>query len=427
MINLNSTTTIQPMNLKEESFTNKRNDMQSLWKFVSAETKKILTSPVTVALYHSKWHKNGKIPALFPGNTMIPECLPEYLCWTWPHDPSKNLISLTDLRYKHSHDAGFFQGSHALEILLKYTSPSSPISPSQTIAFVDDSDYLCILFHDELSCTSWKNSLISLINALETSFTDTEEFNSNSFTLPLFQNFEENYGTVFDISEPSNPIDMWREIKTTFIKADSTTSTEILVYDRTQADLYDSIEEVLKCISPNVDRINYDVIESYLLDVTRMENFNKMKENETLKIFSEKVYSFYDFDRDYNRNLREKYAEINIEQIENEIFRQKEEYEKMKNKDRLGDALNLIFMQKLALGYGTCENGILSKVWALMKNNTEFNKVKRVSIQQLETKPRRESGILYSSEPNGDNFPQLSERKLPGKDKTCNVCDCCII
>lgn len=197
------------------------------------------------------------------------------------------------------------------------------------------------------------------------------------------------------------------------------------MFDRTQNNLYNSIDEVLDSVK--VDELNHKLIKCYLKDVTRCENLERFTRNESYLDIYDKVYPYNEFGREINRKIREEYADIDLDVLESEICSQIKRFKNYEEKDELDDVFKALFTQKLVISHSTCATAKISRVWTLMKNNPKL--IKNQALTKSDTKD------AYEYEVEEKRLQEIMTRRLvlkntpdssyrPYKDKICGVCEC---
>ncbi|CAG9320158.1 unnamed protein product [Blepharisma stoltei] len=362
-----------------------------LLQLLSPELKKILTSQKSVSLYHSKWHKKGGIPSLFPGKIIITKEQPEFIQWTWPHELHKNMISLYDIKYSQSKKSGFLQDSAALDILVSFMLPKNPVSPSVIIAIVTGEDTLIVIFEDEEACKKWKSGLRTILSLIEPSpmEPDAELTWKQSFILPQSSLDSLAFGYMFDFSEPNPPNESWRELKVTFVNEDESSHYEYLVYDRNQENLYDSLNEILGCIETHINYPNREMMKEFLQDITRWEIKTRNEKIDAYASIKNKSVQFSHYKGSYKRRIRDEYLDVDEDKLSKEIVKEMKHYEKFDYGDRVTDAFQLIFMQKLAIGLET---------HIVAKESKNRRKQKSKTSNPVTSKEKQESGTIENSQ-----------------------------
>ncbi|OMJ88753.1 hypothetical protein SteCoe_9215 [Stentor coeruleus] len=174
---------------------------------------------------------------------------------------------------------------------------------------------------------------------------------------------EEQYGAVFDISEPSEINDTWREIKITFVKEDIS-HTEYLTFDRSVSNLNLSADEILNSLIRCLDRTNFYIVHMYLLDVTRFEKIIRITNQPIFVLIKPLVPRILKYKRKENTDLRMEYKKISGIDLSNQLVQMIKAYETHNYGDLISDAFNLIFMQKvdicLQLHQIACEHAMNS-------------------------------------------------------------------
>lgn len=158
---------------------------------------------------------------------------------------------------------------------------------------------------------------------------------------------------MFDLCEPNPPNDSFRDLKVTFIREDSSSHVEYLIYDRTQDNLYDSLEEVLTSVQQSVDLPNCLLMKSILQDITRAELKIRQENNPIYTQIKNKLILYQKFKRRNNRQLRNEYAKLKAKDFSKEIISLIKNYEKFDYGDILTDAFQLLFMQKIGISLQT--------------------------------------------------------------------------
>lgn len=157
---------------------------------------------------------------------------------------------------------------------------------------------------------------------------------------------EEQYGAVFDIVEPSEISDSWREIKITFVKEDIS-HTEYLTFDRTVSNLNLSVDEILNSLIRFLDRTNFYIVHMYLLDIIRFEKMIRISNQPVFILIKPLVPRIIKYKRKENTELRMEYKKISGINLSNQLVQMIKAYETNDFGDLLTDSLNLVFMQKL--------------------------------------------------------------------------------
>lgn len=325
----------------------------SLTSSLDNETLKLITNPLPVLLYHSKWGNSS----LFPGKIQIPSSSMETLVWSSPRELQKNVIDLQSLR-----SGKLLSGLEAHNFLNTCVLTSNKSSPEQIIVLAFR-EVLCVVFEEPDHCRRWNFALAKIMKgiAIEQQFLEPKEVsfrNSRDFSYT-----EQQYGAVFDISDPGEANEFWKEIKITFVK-EETSHTVYLNYDKSQSDLYDSINETLESVDSCLDVTNLNVVKNYLLDVTRLEYMERLSLMPVFVKIKPLVPLKLKFKRKENTELRNKYKELNGTEIGSQLIQLMKRYESQDLGDSLADALNLVYMQKLVncllIHQVACEHAIVS-------------------------------------------------------------------
>ncbi|CAG9318768.1 unnamed protein product [Blepharisma stoltei] len=343
----------------DSSITQQQEDLTQaniLWQWLSPQQKKFLTSQKSVSLYHSRWHKKGGIPSLFPGKILIQPDNPEFIQWTWPHDLHKNLISIYDIKQA----SGFLQGTKALDVLLSIMRPKDSISPSTIIAIAVDGNVLIVVFDNEETCKNWKAGLLKMLNSLNILESDGEEDarfltvkGSGVWTRQTSVDALDSRAYIFDLSEPNIPNSSWREIKATLVYEDDSSHSEYLIFDRSQENLNNSVNEVLRSIETHLDFSNRELLKEYLEDIMRNELKLRNDKKESFKMIKNKVVPYTSYKKRSVKRFKREYSGINGGDISKEIINQLNGSEKLYFGNKVTNAFQMLFLQRLSLSLET--------------------------------------------------------------------------
>ena len=345
------------LNNISEKFTAKpeQSKQPSVLSLLPPELLGKLSSSKPVFLYHSKW---GNSP-LSPGKIQISESPPESLIWSSPRELKKQSIDLNSLK-----SAQLLSGQDAYNFLKTCVNPKNDLDPKLVLVLAY-SEVLCIVFKDEEDCNTWQVGLTGIAKGLPSSHRGKDRKGETETEPSMIEySFSEGqYGAVFDISEPAPANDSYREFKVTLIK-ENTSRIEYLIYDKSQSDLYDSVAEIMGSIDRFLDTVNYNILQSHLLDVTRLEHTERIESLPSFGKIQPLTASNLKFKRRENTSLRKKYSELNGTEICNQIIRLKNQYESHDYGDAVGDVLNLLLVQKLSLSLEihqlACEHVLVS-------------------------------------------------------------------
>ena len=158
----------------------------------------------------------------------------------------------------------------------------------------------------------------------------------------------ENFGAIYDIEETGNTNEMWKEIKITFIKEDSS-HFEYLNYDKTQQNLSESSKEVMSSVEESVDQVNLKILESYLKSVEIQEKVRRVENVEGFLVTRELAPTSISFSRKSNSSLRDEYCGLDGNELIREMLAMIKDYKANKGSDVVSDSFQLLYMQKLAL------------------------------------------------------------------------------
>lgn len=322
--------------------------VQSLFDQLSPESKKQVLSPKPVFLYHSKW---GDSP-LSAGKVHLNDSIQETLQWSSVRELQKTSISLSVLK-----SAELLTRQSAVDFMKTYASLRPQISEKRilVISYFED---LILEFQDEEACSEWVKVLTYL-----SKFSCGQENEERKES--LFPDFGDGYyGAVLDITEPDPPDESWRNIKITFIKLDDS-KIEYMVYDRSQEDLYDSVNEILRSVEKFVDCVSYNIIKAYLFDVTRIEYSERIMSLPSFREIQGLTASSLKYKRKENTELRSQYKDINGIELGKQIIKSMRTYEGQDYGDNVADCLNLLLVQKLTISLNihqlACEYALISK------------------------------------------------------------------
>ena len=203
-----------------------------------------------------------------------------------------------------------------------------------------------------------------------------------------------------------------------------------MIYDRSQANLYDSVNEVLSSLKNFLDIVNFNVIKCYLLDITKLEYLSRVLTNPPFIKVAPLVASSLKFRRKENTDLRSRYKEINGSELGSSIISLMKNYDSQDLGDQVSDCFNLLLMQKLdiclQIHQVACEHALISmrKSLEAQKNIEEKKKVKimRKSDNSTEIEVRLNE-IINSKEEEKGKDDEEKPKGLGFRD----ACECLII
>jgi hypothetical protein len=296
------------------------------------ETLKLLLSPKPVLLYSSTWGASS----LFPGKIQL--C--DSFIWTSPREQHKRSVPFSLLR-----SGKLLTGAEAAAFLKACVLTKQPVDADRVLV-LSYAEALCLVLPDKDLCARLASLLGGLMNGLP-----ADALPEENKALPALERNDSHYsdiqyGAVFDISEPLGGSDQWKEIKITFVKEESS-QTEFLTYDRSQQNLYDSVSEILNAFEKYLDLPNFCIVNEYLLDVTRREYVDRIKNTSVFREIQPLVTEEICYSRRENAQVREIYKELNGKALGIGLVQMMKGYEAQDNGDSIADAMNLLFIQKL--------------------------------------------------------------------------------
>jgi hypothetical protein len=249
---------------------------------------------------------------------------------------------------------------------------------------------------------------------------------------------EEQYGAVFDIVEPSEINDSWREIKITFVKEDIS-HTEYLTFDRSVNNLNLSVDEILNSLIRFLDKTNFYIVHMYLLDITRFEKMLRISNQPVFLLIKPLVPRIIKYKRKENTELRRKYKDISGINLSNQLVQMIKAYETHDYGDLLADALNLLFMQKvdiaLKMHQVACEHAMNSMEKSLdVSGNSEEAKGIGKKVEGQGDVEQRIKDIISKKEKERESSREVVE-KCEGEEKEMDnkknifrdACECRIV
>lgn len=372
------------------------------------ETLKMITSSKPVLLYHSKWGDS----VMYPGKIYITESGLDTLVWTSFKEPKKSSIKLQELKH-----GKILSGNEGYNFLKNLTNIKHEISPEIVLVFAF-TEVLCVAFEDSALCTKWKSALNLIVKGLIIQ-SKIEEVFENSDSICESNYTPEQYGTVFDISEPTPANESWRDIKVTFVKED-TSQTEYLIYDRTQPNLYNSVDEILLSVEKYLDVVNYNVFKMYLLDITRLEYGIRVLSLPVFKEIYPLVPNNIKFRRKNNSELRTKYKDISGTDMANQLIGLMQVYDAQDNGDALADALNLLTMQKLGISLQIHQVACEHEIYSMKKSFKKYIKVEELEENKVESEEIPDTEVKIN---------EILSKKETNSTKSIfrEVCECLVI
>lgn len=293
----------------------------------------ILINTQSVLLYCSKWNNSllyrGKI------NLSVGQ-----LAWTCLKEITSQKIALKQLL-----EGKILSGSKALEYIQHNTENSKGVQKRNCIV-VFTSYILSIVFDQEEICKTWLKSLKELLSQQTQHF--FTEFKSEESDSDMDISVNATYGAIFDISEPEQNNEMWKEIKVTFVKEDFSHS-EFLNFDLHQKNLFESSQEVLSSVEDYTDTVNKLILESYLVDLITLETTNRIERLETVKKTKELLPNTMKLKRKTNTKIRTAYLELPGNEMGKQVINMMLQYEMSDNGQGVFDCFNLLYMQKVAI------------------------------------------------------------------------------
>ena len=384
----------------------------SVLSLLPPDLLKYLSSAKPIFLYHSKW---GNSP-LSPGKIQLSDSPPESLIWSSPRELQKNSIDLQSLK-----SSQLLSGTEAYNFLKTCVNPKTELNPGQVLVLAY-SQVLCMVFEDEEIYKNWQLGLSGIAKGLSGARRNEEKKVEANAAVVECSFTADQYGAVFDISEPAPANDSYREFKVTFVKED-TSHIEYLIYDKSQTLLYDSVAEILFSIDRFLDIVNYNILQSYLFDVTRMEYTERVLSLPSFEKIQPLTANNLKYKRRENTEVRKRYSELNGTELGSQIIQLKNAYEKQDCGDSVADALNLVLIQKLSLSLEiqqvACEHVLIS-----MRKSLE-------SVFKLEeSKP-----VIRKSDDHADIEKRITQiinnredpPPLPKKSGFRDVCECIVI
>ena len=375
------------------------------------ETIKAISIPKPVLLYHSKWGHSS----LYYGKIQIPEATLDTLVWTSPRETQKNIINLRDLA-----SGRLLRDEEAHEFLLTFIKPKSDIN-LEHILILSYFDILCLVFEDKINYSRWSLALGQIMKGLSNQLVIEE----SKVALPTKNNESsytaEQYGAIFDINEPEPPNESWRDIKVTFVKEENS-HTEYLIYDRSQKNLYESVEEVLFSVERFLDIVNYNIVKSYLFDITRIEYTNRILDLSAFKQIRELNYLDFSFKRKDNAIIRNKYKDLDGNEIGNQIIKLMKVYDSHDIGDQMADSLNLILLQRLSISLDIHQVAYEHELMS-MRRSLEAQKV----IEEKKVPPKKSANVSEVEKRITDIINQKKEEDTPStKSFFRDACECII-
>ena len=297
------------------------------------ENFKFLSTPQSVLLNCTNW----KNPFLFRGSIQLLNEGQLTLQWSTTIHTDQDQISLHSLTREQ-----VLVGKDSYLYSKNQLKSIKGIEENNSIVLGTTST-LIIVFTDDQICQKWSNSLFRCLSRL--SYEDYSESRSEYGQQSLRS---ENFGAIYDIEETGNTNEMWKEIKITFIKEDSS-HFEYLNYDKTQEDLSESLKEVISSVEDSVDLVNRKILESYLKTIEVQEKVRRVENVEGFLLTRQLTPTSISFSRKSNSSLRDEYCLLDGNEMIREMMVMIKEYKTHKGTDVVSESFQLLYMQKLAL------------------------------------------------------------------------------
>jgi hypothetical protein len=326
----------------------------------------VLATPQSVLLNYSLW----KNPFLFRATVQVVDDGFFSLKWSSAIQTSRDQLDLLHITHEKvltGQDAFFYAQNN-----LKSTKG---VEENNTF-IIGTTETLIIVFSDEKTTEKWANSFMHCIvrPSYDEGISDGKSFEFGQPSLRI-----ENFGAIYDIEETGNTNDLWKEIKLTFIKEDSS-HFEYLNYDKSQKNLAESSREVIESVEDSIDQVNKKILQSYLKTVELQENIKRVEDIEGFQVIKTHQPESLDFSRKTNSVIRESYGALDGNEIISELLAMLKIYKGNKGYCSLSDSFQLLYMQKLALSAEmhqlACEYQINSLKKKLnLDENDKVNKV----------------------------------------------------
>ena len=297
------------------------------------ETLKFLASPQSVLLNCTSW----KNPFLFRGSVQLLNEGQLTLQWSTAIQTDQDQISLHSLSRE-----SILVGKDSYLYSKNYLKSAKGIEENNSIV-IGTTSTLILVFPDGQTCQKWSNCLFRCMSRL--SYEENSESRSEYGQRSLRY---ENFGAIYDIEETGNTNEMWKEIKITFIKEDSS-HFEYLNYDKTQKNLSESSKEVMSSVEESVDQVNLKILESYLKSVEVQEKVGRVENVEGFLLTRQLAPTSISFSRKSNSSLRDEYCVLDGNELIREMLGMIKDYKTNKGNDVVSDSFQLLYMQKLAL------------------------------------------------------------------------------
>lgn len=160
-------------------------------------------------------------------------------------------------------------------------------------------------------------------------------------------------GEIFDIMKIDGESDLWAEFQVTLIDDDNSYS-EKLLFDKSQSNLKKSVNESKNLLRDRVNSVNFRILESFFVDVSRIEYLNRFSKLDSIKKIT-KISSRLDPDRNENSKLRAKFLELNKKNIEKDSNWFMRKVNEIAAFDELGSIYCILNLQKLKICMDMCE------------------------------------------------------------------------
>jgi len=230
-----------------------------------------------------------------------------------------------------------------------------------------------------------------------------------------------NLGAVFDIMEIGGKSELWAEFQMTLIDDDTSYSEKIL-FDKSQSNLKKSVNECKNMYKDQIDSVNFRILESFLVDVSRSEYIGRVKKIDSVKKIS-KIGMSIEYDRKTNSRLRNKFLHVNQTVLEKDTNWLMRKLIEMSDFDDVGSMLCTLYLQKLQISMETCQLALGHKDVNVRRSfDSTVNGIERVSLG------KSASRVSASKSPmrRGQRIDSPSKRPPGKKSFFREACDCII-
>ncbi|CAG9320038.1 unnamed protein product [Blepharisma stoltei] len=249
-----------------------------------------------------------------------------------------------------------------------------------------------------------------------------QRLNPQSPTKPQMHDHTIDRGFIYDITKTNSSNQSWEEIKVTFVKPDHTSFSEYLVFDKTQEDLNESIEEVMNCISESLYETDRQILVSYLSDIMRLGTIKKDKD---ILSSSSKSARDIEYDEKNAEIAKSFYSGINREAVSKEIKKHINWITIEEKEDTVNQAFELIRAQKLQLQIELHDIFINERE---TKRKTPFKTPGETDDKNCGEIEKRLEEIINRREANNESKTEVKHSSCLGKGpEWFNACQCAII